>query len=327
MSAFFRRWRPLACAVGGCCAVLSAPAACDVLPRASPPFPIFVASGLEGAAVATAAVMVNTGVYLAWLLPAARVRGAMERWFVSWAGSIEGGRAASPRNVARALLSSVSHRSLLHLGCNMAGVVSFTPAVIDGAETAARPKLAPAEYAALWAASGTASALASSAFSARFGSGTGGLGASGFLFSILSFHALCNPDARILLFFVLECTIRDGLGLATAANVYLVLKEVLASRGLGASPTPTLTRSPPTFYPSLAGVHFAEPPPPFRPLARCAGKPPRVDGMAHLVGTAIGAAAFWLARERAKRRRRGRKARPASTAVTIQRPPGNSARV
>jgi membrane associated rhomboid family serine protease len=244
-----------------------------------------VASGLEGAAVATAAVMVNTGVYLAWLLPAARVRGAMERWFVSWAGSIEGGRAASPRNVARALLSSVSHRSLLHLGCNMAGVVSFTPAVIDGAETAARPKLAPAEYAALWAASGTASALASSAFSARFGSGTGGLGASGFLFSILSFHALCNPDARILLFFVLECTIRDGLGLATAANVYLVLKEVLASRGLGASPTPTLTRSPPTFYPSLAGVHFAEPPtlPPPRPLRRQAPQggrhgAPRWDG-------------------------------------------------
>jgi membrane associated rhomboid family serine protease len=265
-------------------------------------------------------------VFFAWQAPSARLRAFMEAWFVSSAGPQRA--ALAPSNVARALLSSMSHRSLLHLACNMAGVVSFSPLVIDGAESIARPKLAPAEYGALWAASGTASALASSAFSARFGSGAGGLGASGFLFSLLTFHALASPDSRVLLFFVFECSMRDGLGLATVANCLLAAKEVLASRGIGKPPVVDGV----SHLVCVAPRNRACAPSPLAPIGHAHGpfSPSPLLTHAHTPfcsGTVLGVAAFSWARERARRRRRERKVARAAPSVSIQKPPGNSARV
>lgn len=315
-SPLFRRLR-LACAAVGCVAFSAAPRCDPEFPR---PFALHVASGREGAASASAAMLLNTGVYFAWQLPYQRVRGVMDRWFLSWGGANEGGRAMAPRNVARALLSSISHRSVLHLACNMLGVASFAPPAIDGAESILRPKLAPAEFAALWVAAGTASALASSAFSARFGCGAAGLGASGVLFSLLSFHALSYPESRVLLLFVFEMTSRDGMALATCINGALVAQDVLARRGLGACPRTRVL--PPVPVSSPVRIPTPTPPRPFP----SAVKPPSIDGMAHLVGTACGVAAFAWARERARRRRKQRRVQP-SAALTIQRPPGSSARV
>ena len=348
MTLLFGRFRAL-CVAGGVCiggsAFFSPFASCDVFPRPPPVYPsssssLIVTRGNEGVATAAAALALNTIVHIMWRLPNFRLRGFMDRWFVSW-GRAEGGRALSGRNLARALLSSISHRGALHLAFNMLGVWSFTPGVIDGAESLARPKLAPAEYGALWAASGAASALASSAFSARFGSGAGGLGASGFLFSLLTFRALSDPDSRVVLLFFYECSIREALGLATVANIYLVAKDVLASRGAcawehasrpcncGPSCNPPPPPCVPPYHPPLRAHTIAA----YYTLggARVPIRPPTVDGMAHLVGTAVGFAAYAWARERARRRRRERKARGApggrGAAVTVQRPPGHSARV
>ena len=208
---------------------------------------LHVASGSEGSLTAARAALLNAAVYLAWQVPAARP--TMEAWFVSHSATREPGPSLTPRNALRALLCSFSHSHLLHLGFNMVALLSFSPRLMEGAESAASPKLSPAEYWALYGASGAASSLASSAFSARWGTGAGGLGASGFAFAVLTYYTLCFPDARVLLMFVFNLSAAQALGLASAVNVGLVAKGFLYRRGLCACAGCGLRPTPPPTHP------------------------------------------------------------------------------
>jgi membrane associated rhomboid family serine protease len=172
--------------------------------------------------------------------------------------------AGFPRGPASALLSTYSHSSFLHLAANMAGLLSFGPRVMAQRGSQRTPRLSPAEFLALYTAAGVGASAASSLFMAALGSARPALGASGSIFGVLTYYTLCAPDSRVLLLFVFEMSATSALWAATAVNAALCAAEWRASR-----------------------------------LGR---QGPMIDGMAHLVGTAVGAAGYGLARERSRRR-------------------------
>lgn len=246
-------------------------------PRASP-----------GERVVYPLVALNCAVTLAW--KAAPSSPLMWSFFTS------GG--AIPRSplarITSPLLATFSHSSALHLACNMAGLASVGPLVVNGRETPASPRLTPREFLGLYGAAGVLASLGAARFSARSGTGRPGLGASGALFGMLAFFAAAHPDASLMLFFVARVPAGDAMLLATTLNAALVAQEALAARG----------RAP----------------------------PPAIDGVAHLVGTAVGYAAFHVAAARARERARispgARRAPPAPPhaprVVRIPVPPGAS---
>ena len=145
----------------------------------------------------------------------------------------------------------------MHLAANMLTFYSFAPRLMEGRSSAAHPLLSPGEFLALWTASGVLSSLASSVFHARLRSYTPSLGASGSLFAVVAYFCMSHPGAGLLILFVLPLSAGSGLALATAGNLYLVARAVAAARAR--APTPG------------------------------------IDGMAHLAGTAVGAA-WWAKR-------------------------------
>lgn len=187
----------------------------------------------EGMRTAFQLFVPNVLVYLAWQArSSARVQDVMNAWFMTAGGGRSG--TLSLANTARALLSSYSHSSILHLGANMMGLFSFAPRCMDGREAPRTPKLSRGEFLAMYTAAGVLGGLGSGIFSARLGTGRPGLGASGSIFAVLSYAVLCYPDSRVLLFFVFEMSAETALTAATALNLYLSGKEYLAARGRGA---------------------------------------------------------------------------------------------
>jgi len=284
--------------------------------------------------------LANAGVWAAWQLQNARLRAFLHEWFMTRGGAYQQG--SLPSALARSLLSSYSHSSLLHLGANMMGLFSFAPRCMDGRETPRTPKLSQLEFLGMYTAAGVAGGLGSTAFSGRLGTGRPGLGASGSIFAVLTYAVCAYPDSRVLLFFVLEMSAESALQAATALNVFLVGKEYLAARGRGAcgcgpnpgaaAPArtplalalpPSHTLAPHNHHPTHANT---------RPLS--AG-PPIMDGMAHLIGSAIGYAWFVWAAERAQGRRTAAalpacpfpRRGSASDSLNIPMPPGGSVSV
>jgi len=228
--------------------------------------------GAAASATVWRLVYANGLVWAAWQLPHAPTRRVLERWFLSSPAALLGAR--FPRGPASALLATYSHSSFLHLAANMAGLLSFGPRVMAQRPSQRTPRLSPGEFLAMYTAAGVGASVASSLFMAALGSARPGLGASGSIFGVMTFYTLCAPDARVLLLFVFEMSAASALLGATAVNAALCAAEWRASRSgrLG----------------------------------------PMVDGMAHLAGTGVGAAAYFAAAARA--RRRGEPEAPAAAA-------------
>jgi membrane associated rhomboid family serine protease len=235
------------------------------LQRRAPP-PSSPSSSPSVGAVAQATVwrivFANALVWAAWQLPHAPTQRVLERWFLSSPATLLGAR--FPRGPASALLSTYSHSSFLHLAANMAGLVSFGPRLMAQRPSQRTPRLSQAEFLALYTAAGFGASAASSLFMASLGSSRPGLGASGSIFGVLTYYTMCAPDARVLLFFVIEMSAQTALLIATAVNAGLCAAEWRASRS------------------GRVG--------------------PMVDGMAHLAGSAIGAGGFFLASARSRQR-------------------------
>ena len=126
-------------------------------------------SGVAARAQATtwAVVLANAAVWAAWQLPYAPLRAALERWFLSSAVILGAG---FPRGWASALLCTYSHSSFLHLAANMAGLLSFGPRLMQQRPSQRTPRLAPAEFMALYTAAGALSSVGSSLFMGALGS-------------------------------------------------------------------------------------------------------------------------------------------------------------
>ena len=232
MTALARRCTAAACAAAGAGALLfssSGRRAAHCADERQSGFHISVTAP-AGVKTAAALFLANAAVWGAWQVNSARVQHTLSEWFMT-RGSGGGARQPAAAAVARALLSSYSHSSLLHLAANMMGLFSFTPQCMDGRETPRAPKLSQAEFLAMYTAAGVAGGLGSNAFSSRLGTGRPGLGASGSLFAVLSYAVLCYPDSRVLLFFVLEMSSTNALAAATALNVFLCGREYMAARG------------------------------------------------------------------------------------------------
>jgi rhomboid-like protein len=168
------------------------------------------------------------------------------------------------RGVTSALGSTYSHKSFFHLAANMVGLWSFGPRLMEGRDTQQFPRLSPAAFVSLYTVSGVGAAIASNTFMAALALPRPGLGASGSIFALLTYYGLARPDSRVLFLFFIDMSAISALGLATIINGYLVFAEVRAAR------------------------------------MRKAG--PAIDGLAHLVGTGFGAAAYYAARARARRK-------------------------
>ena len=242
------------------------PAPAPYSQRGPPPLPGAPPPGPSAGAVAQATVWriaaLNGLVWAAWQLPHAPTQRVLERWFLSSPAALLGAR--FPRGPASALLSTYSHSSFLHLAANMAGLLSFGPILMAQRPSQRTPRLTQAEFLALYTAAGVGASVASSLFMAALGSARPALGASGSIFGVMTYFTLCAPDARVLLLFVFEMSSSSAMLAATAVNAVLCAAEWRASR---------------------------------------AGRQgPMVDGMAHLAGTAVGAAGFALASARARQR-------------------------
>jgi membrane associated rhomboid family serine protease len=187
----------------------------------------------EGVRTAFYLFCANATIWCAWQVRREGAQRFLAEWFMT-RGAAERGQLLSPGALARALLSSYSHSSILHLGANMAGLLSFAPRCMDGRESPAAPKLSQLDFLAMYTAAGVAGGLGSTAFSAHLGTGRPGLGASGSIFAVLTYAVLAYPDSRVLLFFVLEMSAENALLAATALNVYMAGREYMAARGRGA---------------------------------------------------------------------------------------------
>jgi membrane associated rhomboid family serine protease len=231
-------------------------------PRQPPPPPPAISAAAAAQATVWRLALANGLVWAAWQLPHAPTQRVLERWFLSSPVVLLG--AGFPRGPASALLSTYSHSSFLHLAANMAGLLSFGPRVMAQRPTQGTPRLSPAEFLALYTAAGVGASAASSLFMAALGSARPALGASGSIFGVLTYYTLCAPDSRVLLLFVFEMSAASALWAATAVNAALCAAEWRASR--------------------------------------TGRQGPMIDGMAHLVGSAVGAAGYGLARERSRRR-------------------------
>jgi len=170
------------------------------------------------------------------------------------------------------LLSTYSHSSFLHLAANMMGLWSFSPRLMAWrASSQQAPRLTPSEFLALYTGAGVSASLASNLFMRSLGQPRPALGASGAIFAVLTYYSLSLPDSRVLFLFVFNMSSLDALLGATAVNALLCAQEVRAAR---------LGRAGPLF-----------------------------DGMAHLAGSAVGAAAYYAARARARSRGEPERAR------------------
>jgi len=162
------------------------------------------------------------------------------------------------RGWVRLFLSTHAHAGLFHLGFNMMALLSFGPRLLAGRNGPQTPRLSAGEFLAMYTAAGLAGSIASAVLNRRLGSFMPSLGASGSLFGVLTYFALMYPEAGLLFFFILPMSAQTGLLAGTAINLWLVSRAVRAAATGAAGPT--------------------------------------VDGMAHLAGTAVGAAWYYKRR-------------------------------
>lgn len=180
----------------------------------------------------------------------------MERWFLTGAYSLRRGA----QGWAQMLLSTYSHSGFIHLAMNMLGLYSFAPRLMDGMSTRNKPKLSVPEFMTMYTAAGLVGSYSSNLFSARLRHNVPGLGASGAIFGLITYYALCYPENRVLLFFVLDMTTETAIAAMTAVNIGLCSYS---------------------WYSVRRGGH-----------------PASIDGMAHLGGTVVGAAFYAYKRAR-----------------------------
>lgn len=122
--------------------------------------------------------------------------------------------------------SAFSHSSLIHLGMNMAALLSFAPACILS--------LGTQRFTIMYAAATVLSSIAFVAYdvllrphlpaAARVGNGVHSLGASGAVASTVAFSILSQPNARVQVAFVLSLPAGRallGLVLLDLANAVL----------------------------------------------------------------------------------------------------------
>ena len=198
-------------------------------------------------------------VYVAWQIPSASIKQAMQRLFTS-GGQIDRSRFA---RFVSPLLACYSHSSLFHLLANMLALTSFAPKLIDGCNVTSpheivRYRLSPIEFMAMYNIAGIGASLSSTYFSSKIGTGRPGLGASGALFSVIGFYAQAFPEARVMLLFFIEMSAREALVLATVVNGALAAKEILAARGRSEF---FLTLSTSGYRSRLISYHPPPPPP------------------------------------------------------------------
>jgi membrane associated rhomboid family serine protease len=186
----------------------------------------------KGEQVSYALLLSNMAVYVAWQIPSASIKQAMQRLFTS-GGQIDRSRFA---RFVSPLLACYSHSHLFHLMANMLALTSFAPKLIDGRNVTSPHetvsyRLSPIEFMAMYNIAGIGASLSSTYFSSKMGTGRPGLGASGALFSVIGFYAQAFPEARVMLLFFIEMSAREALVLATVVNGALAAKEILAARG------------------------------------------------------------------------------------------------
>lgn len=176
--------------------------------------------------------------------------------------------ATTPRNlsegaagIARMFASTFSHKSFVHLLANMAGLWTIGPNLLRTYSLDPKsPVLSLSEFMAMYVTAGMAGAVASSLFHRSLGMHIPALGASGSIFGVLGYFLLANPDAQMLLLFVIPAGATTTTLASVAINGYLVFR---------------------TWRMARAGIVSGG-----------------IDGMAHLAGHAVGA--LWYLKRRAE---------------------------
>lgn len=159
------------------------------------------------------------------------------------------------------LRCSFSHKSFVHLLANMAGLWTIGPQCLRTYSLdPTSPVLSLGEFMAMYVAAGMAGAVASSMFHRSLGMHIPALGASGSIFGVLGYFLLANPDAQMLLLFVIPAGATTTTLASVALNGYLVFR---------------------TYRMARAGIVSGG-----------------IDGMAHLAGHAVGA--LWYLKRRAE---------------------------
>jgi membrane associated rhomboid family serine protease len=211
-----------------------------------------------GAGVVGALLAANMGVWLAWKAPVAAVRAFLERNFLTSPGHM--GARGWPWGWATCLWSTYSHESFMHLLFNMLGLGSFGPGLMDPrVHSVATPALSAVSFLGMYHTAGVLGSVGSNFFAAACGSSRPALGASGAVFGVITYHALCHPASGVILLFFVHTDAATALGLGTLINVGLVVRAWQTARAMVPGPS--------------------------------------IDGMAHLVGTGVGAA--WYGGSRA----------------------------
>ena len=110
------------------------------------------------------------------------------------------------------VLSTFSHYSLFHLGCNMVALHSFMGAAVHG--------LGKEQFLGVYLSAGVFSSLASMVYKvARKSGGSYSLGASGAIMAVLGMFATIHPDATLQIIFLPMVTFTAATGLKALVTI------------------------------------------------------------------------------------------------------------
>ena len=126
----------------------------------------------------------NILVFLAWRIPA--FQPFMMKWFL--------GSPGAKATCLPLLLSTFSHYSLLHLGCNMMVLHSFMPTGVA--------LLGKEQFLAVYLNAGVISSFASMVYKVGMKSTSSSLGASGAICTVLAVFSVFFPDAKLSILFL-----------------------------------------------------------------------------------------------------------------------------
>lgn len=215
----------------------------------------------DGVKTVAPLLLANGLVFVGWQLPSASVRAFLERNFLT--SPVHIASRPAPWGFLTNLWSTYSHSSFLHLAFNMMGLWSFGPQLMESRwHSVQAPALSVASFLAMYHTAGVLGSLGSNAFTAACGASRPGLGASGAIFGVIAYYAACHPTNGVSVMLVIHTDASTAMWGATAVNI------------------------------GLSAAQWA--------AARKGRLGPPVDGMAHLVGTAVGVGWYYAARAAAR---------------------------
>lgn len=144
----------------------------------------------------------NLLVFAAWRVPG--LQSTMIKWFTS--------NPAGSATCLPMVLSTFSHYSLVHLGCNMVALHSFMGTAVHG--------LGKEQFLGVYLSAGVFSSLASMLYKvARKSAGSHSLGASGAIMAVLGIFSTIHPDATLQIIFLPMVTFTAATGLKALLTI------------------------------------------------------------------------------------------------------------